>query len=182
MRHFCHNYFAGTILRLILNDTMKKIIFAFLVLICAFGARAQNNIPAYSAEDIIKRTSSKDTLYIINFWATWCVPCVRELPQFNALQRQYAGKPVKILMVSLDFKEDYPTKLAAFIGKKKLTPEVAWLSDTDPNVFIPKIDPSWQGSIPATVVVHPGKGFKKFIEGTITDREISRIISSVMGK
>ncbi len=153
---------------------MKRLVLFLAILVAATGVFAQH-IPAYSADDIIHRTSSKDTLYIINFWATWCAPCVQELPEFNKLQKKYEGRPVKILLVSLDFKTDYPNKLAVFLQRKNITPEVVWLSDTNPNDFIPKIENSWEGSIPATVIVHPGKDFKKFIEGQVTEREITAI-------
>ena len=158
---------------------MKKSFFLLTIILLTLSARAQQ-IPAYSADEIIRHTSSKDTLYIINFWATWCAPCVQELPEFNKLQQKYAGRPVKVLLVSLDFKEDYPYKLSTFVQRKKLLPDVAWLSDTDPSVFIPKIDNSWQGSIPATVIVQPGKGFKKFIEGQVSERELSRIADKLI--
>ena len=143
---------------------------------CAWG----QEIPAFSTDQLIHYTSSKDTLYIINFWATWCAPCVHELSEFDALKKRYNGQPVKVLMVSLDFKEDYPYKLSVFLKRKNLTPQVVWLSDTDPNVFIPKIDNSWQGSIPATVIVAPGRQFKQFIEGAITERQISKIVDNVL--
>ncbi|MFI5196872.1 MAG: TlpA family protein disulfide reductase [Chitinophagales bacterium] len=159
---------------------MKKLLFLITILTLSLTAQAQ--IPAYSAEEIIHYTSSKDTLYIINFWATWCGPCVAELSEFNALKARYADAPVKVLMVSLDFKENYPYKLARFLERKKVMPEVVWLSDTDPNVFIPKIDNSWQGSIPATVIVHPGKQFKQFIEGSVTERQIRKIADKVLAE
>jgi thiol-disulfide isomerase/thioredoxin len=158
---------------------MKKLLNSLAALIISLSANAQH-IPACSAQDIVRRCSSTDTLYIINFWATWCPPCVAELPEFNALQRHYAGKPVKILLVSLDFKEDYPLKLERFIERKKLLPPVAWLSDTDPNVFIPVIEKSWEGSIPATVIVHTGRQFKKFIEGSITEQQVAAIADRVL--
>lgn len=158
---------------------MKNIIFAFSILLLPLTLPAQQ-IPAYSAEDIIAHTSNKDTLYIINFWATWCAPCVHELPEFNKLQAYYAGKPVKILLVSLDFKEDYPYRLAGFLQRKKPEPQVAWLADSDPNNFIPKIDNTWQGSIPATIIVHPGRHFKQFIEGTITEKQIRNIADPLL--
>lgn len=157
---------------------MKHIFPACIFLIFSFITKAQ--IPAYTANDIIHRASSKDTVYIINFWATWCAPCVAELPEFNALQNRYANMPVKVLLVSLDFKGDNTFKLARFLEMKKIKPEVVWLSDTDPNVFIPKIDNSWEGSIPATIIVHPGKQFKKFIEGSITEKQVSKIVDHVM--
>jgi thiol-disulfide isomerase/thioredoxin len=158
---------------------MRKLFLILLLLSGTLSTKAQH-IGAYSINDVIHRSSSKDTLYIINFWATWCAPCVAELPEFNKLAIYYEGQQVKILMVSLDFKEDHTFKLERFLERKKLTPEVVWLSDTDPNVFIPKVDDSWQGSIPATVIIHPGKRFKKFIEGSITEKEVTRIVDKVL--
>jgi thiol-disulfide isomerase/thioredoxin len=158
---------------------MKNVIISIGLLLCSLSLHAQN-IPAWSASDIISHSSSKDTLYIINFWATWCAPCVQELPEFNKLAEYYAGKPVKIIMVSLDFKEDYPARLALFLHRKPLTPQVVWLSETDPNTFIPKIDAGWQGSIPATVVVHPGRQFKQFIEGVINEKKIKKIADPLL--
>lgn len=157
---------------------MKKIILSCIIALWTMNAGAQ--IRSISADELIRYTSSKDTLYIINFWATWCSPCVAELPEFDALKRHYAQQPVKVLLVSLDFKEDYPYKLAGFIERKRLTPEVVWLSETNPNVFIPKIDNSWQGSIPATIMVHPGKGFRKFVEGSVSERQVSKIADGLL--
>ena len=137
-------------------------------------------IPAMGMDEIVKSNASKDTLYIVNFWATWCVPCVQELPVFNKLYKEYAGQPVKVLLVSLDFKEDYPMKLATFLERKKILPPVVWLSDTNPNDFVPKVDKSWEGSIPATLIIHPGKGYKKFIEGQVTEREVEPAVKEAM--
>jgi thiol-disulfide isomerase/thioredoxin len=159
---------------------MRNTILLISLTLISFCSATAQQIPAYSAEDIIRHTSGKDTVYIINFWATWCAPCVHELPEFNKLQGYYAGKPVKILMVSLDFKEDYPNKLAGFLRRIKLEPEVVWLSESDPNTFIPKIDNSWQGSIPATLIVQPGKGFKQFLEGIITEKKIRKIVDPLL--
>jgi len=159
---------------------MKHLLFVWIILLLSSFKSNGQQIPAYSAEDVIHHTSSKDTVYIINFWATWCAPCVGELPAFNALKRRYDRRPVRVLLVSLDFKENYPDKLALFLQRKNIMPEVAWLSDTNPNVFIPKIENSWGGSIPATIVVAPGQSFKKFIEGTITEREISKIVDGLL--
>jgi thiol-disulfide isomerase/thioredoxin len=157
---------------------MRKFLLGLTLFFCLPESKAQS-IKAYSMDEIISSASSKDTVYIVNFWATWCAPCVAELPEFNALQNDYKGMPVKVLLVSLDFKEDYP-KLGRFLERKKMTPEVVWLSDTNPNDYIPKVDNSWQGSIPATVIVAPGKQYKKFIEGSITERQIRGIVDRVL--
>jgi len=121
----------------------------------------------------MKRASGKDTLYILNFWATWCAPCVKELPIFNNLYTKYAGKPVKIILVSFDFKEAYPTTLQQFVHNRGLLPEVVWLNETNADVFIPNINARWRGALPATIVVQPAHKVKQLWEGTITEKEIS---------
>lgn len=150
-----------------------------LFALLAMGGRAHAQIAAMSMDEIIRTHASKDTLYVINFWATWCAPCVQELPEFNALQKRYANAPVKVVLVSLDFKENYP-KLPTFLQRKKITPEVVWLTDTNPNEFIPKIDNRWEGSIPATIIVAPGKQQKQFIEGQVTEKQVAQIVQRMM--
>lgn len=143
---------------------MKKIVFLLLFL-CGIGSAYAQDIPAYKAEDLMQRISGQDTLYIVNFWATWCNPCVKELPEFNKLQEIYAGQPVKVILVSLDFRNSYPHKLEKFVHRKKLQPDVAWLNETNANTFIPKIESRWEGSIPATLIVYHKNEYQYFYEG-----------------
>ncbi len=93
-----------------------------------------------------------DTTYVINFWATWCKPCVKELPYFEELHNTYKGKKVKILLVSLDFPDQIDKKLIPFLKEKQLKSDVIAFTDGDMNSWIPKIAEEWSGSIPATVV------------------------------
>ncbi len=156
---------------------MKKML--LLLALVIFGVKVFAQHPrACTAADVMQIATSSDTVYVFNFWATWCVPCVQELPEFNKLSERFSGKPVRFIMVSLDFKTDYPNKLEVFVARKKMQQEIVWLMDTDPNVFIPKIDESWEGSIPATLIVQPGR-FRKFIEGQITESQVVRVINNI---
>ena len=151
-----------------------------LLMVCVFVAqsiagRAQS-IPAYTADMLVQRISNPDTFYVVNFWATWCGPCVKELPEFDKLAEQYPGKPVKVLLVSLDFKNDYTKKLPRFIEKKKLQHEVIWFNETNANEFIPKLDPAWQGSIPATMMVWRKNEYQSFFEGSIKASQLQLLI------
>ncbi len=103
-------------------------------------------------EEYVKRKSHK--VLVVNFWATWCVPCVKELPYFEEAYDHYAGTNVEILLVSLDFEHQIESRLIPFIEKKGLRPQVIVLDDPDANAWIDKVDPSWSGAIPATFVKH----------------------------
>lgn len=97
-------------------------------------------------------TQKSDTTYVINFWATWCKPCVAELPYFLELHKKYEGQKYKFIFVSLDFPKQINKKLIPFLEKNPLPGDVIVLDDSDSNTWIPKVDPEWSGAIPATVV------------------------------
>jgi thiol-disulfide isomerase/thioredoxin len=93
-----------------------------------------------------------DTTYVVNFWATWCSPCMAELPYFLALDSLYRNYPMKLVLVSLDFKKDYIRKLQPLVRKKKLEDNVVVLEDNNANFWINDIEPTWGGAIPATLI------------------------------
>jgi len=152
---------------------MKTILRIFCCLLATLPASAQP-YQHYTARRLMDRVQASDTIYIVNFWATWCPPCVKELPAFDTLQQQYTGKPVKVLLVSLDFKEDYEEKLNRFIKKQHPLPEIVWFTETNAEKFIPEIDNRWYGSIPTTLVIHGQK--KELFERTIEAGEIGDVV------
>lgn len=94
-----------------------------------------------------------DTTYVINFWATWCGPCVKELPYFEALPKKDPnGNPMKVILVSLDFKNQLESKLLPFLNKNDIQSEVIFLKDSKYNEWIDRVDAEWSGSIPITVI------------------------------
>src|SRR4028119_947472 len=111
---------------------MKSFLFLLGLAATSVNAAAQPKpIPAYKATALMQRLSNPDTTYIVNFWATWCVPCIQEMPEFEILEKRFAGTSVKVLLVSLDFKEDLRFRVPAFIERKRGMAEVVWLAETD---------------------------------------------------
>jgi len=119
-----------------------------------------------------------DKVYVINFWATWCAPCVKELPYFEKLNSTYINKNVEVILVSLDFPHLYDKKLKPFIKEKKLASKVIALDDVDMNSWIPKVDKSWSGSIPATIIFKNDNS--KFYEQSFTYEELEKEVKQFL--
>lgn len=128
-----------------------------LLFLCffAFGLNVSaQKVPVLSFEELEARyTQANDTLYIVNFWATWCPPCVKELPSFDSLAARHASDPWKVLLVSLDFKSKLESALLPFIQTRKVQSEVLLLNESDANRYINRVSPDWSGAIPATLII-----------------------------
>ncbi|MFH1119731.1 MAG: TlpA disulfide reductase family protein [Bacteroidota bacterium] len=116
-----------------------------------------------------------DTTYIVNFWATWCIPCVKELPSFQKLHEDYKGSNIRVILVSLDFKKDLESRLKPFVQKNNLSPEVIMLYDHDGNSWINKVSPDWSGALPATLIYN--RNFHAFYEKSFTNEELQTIVN-----
>lgn len=114
--------------------------------------------------------TNTDKIYVVNFWATWCAPCIKELPYFEDLNSTYRDKNVEVLLVSLDFPKKYDSHLKPFIKKNNLNSKVVALDDNDSNTWIPAINPDWSGAIPATLIFNKDK--RQFYERTFTYEEL----------
>lgn len=108
-----------------------------------------------------------DSTYIINFWATWCKPCVKELPYFERLHNYLQGKKARIILVSMDFPNQIETRLKTFVEQRNLQPDVMVLTDPAQNDWIPRVEQSWDGAIPVTVVYNAKE--RKFFSGELDD-------------
>ena len=146
---------------------INKISFAFL-LFAFFQLNAQK--PAvYKINDLTKRIfNNSDTTYVVNFWATWCKPCVAELPEFEKLHVDYKSKKVKVLLVSMDFKEELDKRVKTFLDKNKYTAEVVLLDEINGNDFINKISEKWSGAMPGTLITRKNKSYNQFFEKKLT--------------
>ncbi len=117
-----------------------------------------------------------DTTRVINFWATWCKPCVAELPVFFEVENSSVNQPVKFIYISLDFKRDLTGALRKFIQSRHLRKTILLLDEPDYNAWIDTVDPFWQGSIPATLVVNGHQKIRRFHEGELDAAGLKKLI------
>ncbi len=146
-------------------------------LICTILGKSQAVSHVYKINDLLARINNPDTTYIINFWATWCKPCVKELPSFDSLNSNSKKNNLKILLVSLDFKEDIEKKLNPFLLKNKIKHECVVLDEINGNDFINKIDEKWTGAIPATLIKLNKK--RVFVEKSISLKSLNTSLSEI---
>jgi thiol-disulfide isomerase/thioredoxin len=121
--------------------------------------------------------SDSDTTYVINFWATWCRPCVAELPHFEALNRNYASQKVRIVLVSMDFVKDIEDRVIPFVERMKLANTVWLLDEPDANSWIEKVDAGWSGALPATLILNPSRAKRAFFEKALDYETLVRELS-----
>lgn len=130
-------------------------------------------------QEILSRIESgSDTTYVVNFWATWCKPCVEELPSFDALRRSTKKLNVKIIMVSLDDPKQLDEKVKPFIKRLGYDLEFVLLNEAKPHLWINRVDSTWSGSIPATLLVNSGRGTRQFFETDFTKTELLKTVTT----
>ena len=159
---------------------MKILCIAFALLVFIGSAQSQE-IPKWKITDVEKYMGTKDEVLVINFWATFCKPCVAEIPSFIKITNQYKSQNVKLLLVSLDLPSFYPTKIASFAKKHQFNTNIVWLEETNADYFCPKIDKSWSGSIPATLIINTKTGYRKFFEEEIDAATFEKELKMAIG-
>lgn len=117
----------------------------------------------------------KDTVYVINFWATWCPPCVKELPNFEKLGAQYKNTSTKVILLSLDFKSNLENSVKPFVSKNKIQSEVYVSKESSQQKFIERVSKNWSGSLPATLIINKTKGIRNFYEQDFTFEELEKV-------
>lgn len=152
-----------------------RLFFLFIGLIFFSKPIYSQNVDIYNFQQFESILNQKnDTVYVINFWATWCAPCVKELPDFQKIHEKYDGQNFKMILVSLDFRKQLDTRLKPFIRDRALSPEVILLHEPDANSWIDQVDPRWSGAIPATLIFNKEK--RIFREGEFTFEELDVIM------
>lgn len=122
--------------------------------------------------------NKNDSILVINFWATWCAPCVEELPYFEKIHDTFKDQKVKVILASLDFQRMKETRLIPFIERNQLKSQVVHLYEPDANKWISQIDSDWTGAIPATLILFGHQ--RIFKEGQYTFDELNQIILKLL--
>ncbi|WP_281232978.1 TlpA family protein disulfide reductase [Flavobacterium gelatinilyticum] len=150
------------------NKLLKISFFLFLL----FSVKGYNqNVKLLKIDQLNERIKKgQDSTYVVNFWATWCAPCIKELPHFEKLGADHKSEKLAVLLVSLDFKSKLASNVVPFVKRKNLKNEVFLLNESSPQEFIDRIDPSWSGSIPATLFIKGDK--RKFVESEFTYEQL----------
>jgi thiol-disulfide isomerase/thioredoxin len=139
-------------------------------------AQKANEIKLEDLQEILITPNKQ--IQVINFWATWCAPCVKEIPFFEKLNAE--NKEVAVTLVSMDYDLDpNPEKVNRFITRKKILSRVLILAETDPNSWIDKIDKDWGGALPATLIVNTKTGKRKLVQKELHEGELEKLINEV---
>jgi thiol-disulfide isomerase/thioredoxin len=158
---------------------MKRTVLILITFFFVLSVSGQE-IKKIKIADLEKIIAESKTPLIINFWATFCKPCMEEIPHFQKLGKKYEKNGVKLLLVSLDMKDDYPGKVKAFIKNKKITTPTAWLDETNADYFCPKIDKTWSGAIPATLFINNRNSYRKFTEEPLSEERLEKEIRNIL--
>ena len=161
-----------------------KFLFKYVILPAAIfiftSESFAQNIPSYKIHQLDSLIENSNNPMIINFWATFCVPCIEEIPYFINKTNEYHDQQVSLLLVSLDLPDYYPAKIASFARKQNFNAPLAWLNETDADLFCPQINESWSGAIPATLFINNKTGYRKFFEEQLSELMLETEIKAML--
>ncbi len=158
--------------------TMQRLLIA-LVVCCAHQQLSAQTFHPASWQEIRQLAESRpDTLTVINFWATWCKPCLAEMPFIDDLTEGFDDKPVRVVFVSVDDEKRRATTLQPFLNKRSIRGEVWSLDNGYPFDWIDRIEPQWSGAIPATIFILGEK--RLFYEEELNASTLQTIIQQII--
>lgn len=159
--------------------SLKLLLVTLTTYIVATHTIAAQDVKVIKFKELEKlRQAPGDTLYVVNFWATWCKPCIKEMPYFEAVNKQYKGQRVRVVLVSMDAVEDMEKRVKPFVKKRQLQSRLLLLDEPDGNTWIDKIEPKWSGAIPATLFFNNSRKQYYFVERELSEQELQKLIKT----
>ena len=159
---------------------MKKVSVLAVALLMISSLSFGQTIKKLKIADVLKMADTSSVPIVINFFATWCRPCVEELPWFQKTVPDFKGKGVKLLLVSLDYADDYPKQILSFAKKHGIDAQIVWLDEADPNYFCPKVDKRWEGTIPVSLMVNNANHFRAFYDYQLPEGQLKIALNKLI--
>ncbi len=162
----------------VFNIVMNRLLLIFFVIMIPFEGIGQD-ITEIDGDGIAALSRiSNDTTYVINFWATWCSPCVKEIDFFEEVHTSFEDSKVKVILVSLDFPNQVELRLIPFLEAREITAQVMLMTDLNYNSWIERVDKSWSGAIPATLIFNREQ--RVFLEQELTRDELFNNVNQIL--
>ena len=154
-----------------------SILFVFIFLFASLSYGQQ--LKKLKIDELEAYINKSEKPLLVNFWATFCIPCVEELPYFQSIIKEKYNENVDLLLVSLDLPSYYPDRITSFMAAKKISATSVWLNESNADLFCPRIDKSWEGTIPASLFVNNKKKYRKFHEGQLTPAMLKKELETL---
>lgn len=132
-----------------------------------------NKIEEQGIRDLLKNSSNK--LRVINIWATWCGPCIKEFPSFIEMYHMYRNRDFELVTISAD-EPAQQEKALSFLQNNQASCTNYLFSGEDKYKLIEAVDPNWQGALPYTVIVEPGGTIVYAKQGIIDPYTVKKTI------
>jgi thiol-disulfide isomerase/thioredoxin len=144
-----------------------------ILLLCGWSvSQAQNPVRKVKIAELSDYIAKSDHPLIVNFWATFCVPCNKEIPYFQTAVARHKDAGVELILVSLDLPDYFPARIGDFARKQGYTAKLLWLNETDADYFCPKVDPHWSGGIPSSLFINNKTHYRRFFDRQLTEQQV----------
>lgn len=159
---------------------MKLFLASLFFLALSNGSYSQTITPV-KVDQLVKTYQAAKGVTIINFWSTWCKPCIEEIPHFISLADSLKMEGVRLMLVSQDTKTIYQNgSLKKFVIKKGWKSKMYWLNETDADHYCPAVDSTWSGVIPVTLIINPAKNYRQFYENALNKNELRAAVEKAL--